>query len=60
MAPAAFLPVEPGDKVLDLCAAPGGKSTALAAKLQERAFYYRTISVLPDVNLSLKIWRWQE
>lgn len=34
MAPAAFLPVEPGDKVLDLCAAPGGKSTALAAKLQ--------------------------
>lgn len=34
MAPAAFLPVEPGDRVLDLCAAPGGKSTALAAKLQ--------------------------
>ena len=34
MAPAAFLPVEPGDRVLDLCAAPGGKSTAIAAKLQ--------------------------
>lgn len=34
MAPAAFLPVCPGDKVLDLCAAPGGKTTALAAKLQ--------------------------
>ena len=34
MAPAQFLPVEPGDKVLDLCAAPGGKTTALAAKLQ--------------------------
>ena len=34
MAPAAVLPVEPGDKVLDVCAAPGGKSTELAAKLQ--------------------------
>lgn len=34
MAPASFLPVKPGDKVLDLCAAPGGKTTALAAKLQ--------------------------
>lgn len=33
MMPAAMLPVEPGDKVLDMCAAPGGKSTALAAKL---------------------------
>lgn len=34
MAPAQFLPVKPGEKVLDLCAAPGGKTTALAAKLQ--------------------------
>lgn len=33
MTPAMILPVEPGDKVLDLCAAPGGKSTELAAKL---------------------------
>lgn len=32
--PANILPVEPGDRVLDLCAAPGGKSTELAAKLQ--------------------------
>ena len=24
MVPASFLPVEPGDRVLDLCAAPGG------------------------------------
>ena len=36
MLPAAALPVEPGDRVLDLCAAPGGKSTALAEKLQGR------------------------
>lgn len=33
MTPAAFLPVEKGDRVLDLCAAPGGKSTELGAKL---------------------------
>ncbi|SEQ56400.1 NOL1/NOP2/sun family putative RNA methylase [Lachnospiraceae bacterium NE2001] len=31
--PAATLPIDEGDKVLDLCAAPGGKSTELAAKL---------------------------
>lgn len=34
MYPAEQLDVKPGDKVLDLCAAPGGKSTKLAAKLK--------------------------
>lgn len=34
MTPASLLPVEPGDMVLDLCAAPGGKSTELGAKLK--------------------------
>ena len=34
MLPASVLMVEPGDRVLDLCAAPGGKSTHLAAKLK--------------------------
>ncbi len=34
MAPAAVLPIQPGDRVLDLCAAPGGKSTELGARLQ--------------------------
>lgn len=33
MTPAALLPVSPGDRILDLCAAPGGKATALGAKL---------------------------
>lgn len=33
MTPAAVLPVKPGDRVLDLCAAPGGKATELAARL---------------------------
>ncbi len=34
MTPANLLPVTPGDKVLDLCAAPGGKSTELGVKLR--------------------------
>ncbi len=33
MTPADRLPIEPGDRVLDLCAAPGGKATELGAKL---------------------------
>lgn len=36
MTPAALLPVEPGDMVLDICAAPGGKSTELGARLKGR------------------------
>ncbi len=34
MTPASLLPVSEGDRVLDLCAAPGGKSTELASKLK--------------------------
>ena len=34
MAPAAVLDVQPGERVLDLCAAPGGKSGQLAASLK--------------------------
>ena len=34
MAPAGLLDVQPGMKVLDLCAAPGGKTTQLAAALK--------------------------
>lgn len=33
MLPASVLPIEENDKVLDVCAAPGGKSTELGAKL---------------------------
>lgn len=33
MVPAGRLPIEKGDRVLDLCAAPGGKATELGAKL---------------------------
>lgn len=34
MTPADRLPIAPGDKVLDVCAAPGGKATELGAKLK--------------------------
>lgn len=34
MAPAAYLDAKPGEKILDLCAAPGGKSTQIAAAMQ--------------------------
>lgn len=33
MAPAAYLQAKPGERVLDLCAAPGGKSTQIAAAM---------------------------
>lgn len=38
MAPVELLGVQPGERVLDLCAAPGGKSTQIAAKLKGRGF----------------------
>jgi len=34
MTPASLLPITPGDRVLDLCAAPGGKSTELGVRLK--------------------------
>lgn len=48
MAPASILPVEDGDVVLDICAAPGGKSTELAAKLHGTGFLISMISVIPE------------
>lgn len=47
MLPASLLPVEPGDYVLDLCAAPGGKSTQIAGKLQGKG-----LLVSNDISVS--------
>lgn len=47
MIPASILPVTPGDKVLDLCAAPGGKATELGAKLQGKG-----LLVANDISVS--------
>ena len=38
MAPVGFLEVQPGERVLDLCAAPGGKSTQIGALLRQKGF----------------------
>lgn len=40
MAPAACLPVAPGERVLDLCAAPGGKSTQLGVRLKGKGLLF--------------------
>lgn len=36
MAPAVYLGARPGERVLDLCAAPGGKSGQIAAAMEQR------------------------
>lgn len=40
MAPAAILDPRPGEAILDLCAAPGGKATGIAAALQGRGLLW--------------------
>ncbi|MCD7825609.1 MAG: RsmB/NOP family class I SAM-dependent RNA methyltransferase [Clostridiaceae bacterium] len=47
MIPADILPVFPGERVLDLCAAPGGKATELGAKLQGQG-----LLVANDISVS--------
>ena len=40
MAPAIYLDARPGERILDLCAAPGGKSTQIAASMKGEGFIY--------------------
>ena len=45
MAPARLLDAQPGERVLDLCAAPGGKTTQLAAAMQGMACSFAMRSI---------------
>lgn len=47
MIPASVLPVDEGDRVLDLCAAPGGKATELGARLNGKG-----LLVANDISIS--------
>ena len=47
MIPATILPVQKGERILDLCAAPGGKATELAAKLRGEG-----VLVANDISIS--------
>lgn len=47
MTPASRLDIEPGDYVLDLCAAPGGKATELGARLKGEG-----LLVANDISMS--------
>ena len=56
MLPAANLPVESTDRVLDLCAAPGGKSTELFAKspkllISNDISYSRSLALTKNLEL---------
>lgn len=58
MSPVEFLDVHPHMKVLDLCAAPGGKSTQIASKLQNTGLLVsndislkRTKAILKNIEI---------
>ena len=54
MAPAQILPVSPGEAVLDLCAAPGGKATELGARLQGKGFLVANEISAPRARVLMK------
>lgn len=54
MTPASRLPVTPGECVLDLCAAPGGKATELGAKLKGQGLLVANDISAPRMKALLK------
>lgn len=58
MAPVEYLMVQPGQRILDLCASPGGKSTQIAAKMNDCGILFANeIHPVRAKNLSENIER---
>ena len=58
MLPAKLVNAQPGEKILDMCAAPGGKSTAIGAALKgEGLLISNDISKIQSQGTSAQIWR---
>ena len=53
MAPVALLDPKPGERVCDLCAAPGGKTTQIAGRMMGQGF-------LPVSYTHLDVYKRQE
>ena len=53
MSAVTVLDVQPGDKVLDLCAAPGGKSTQIASRLGGTGLLWANEIVRPRAHILL-------
>lgn len=51
MSPVEQLDIKPGDRVLDLCAAPGGKSTQIGALLQDEGLLVANEPVLKRAQI---------
>ncbi|WP_367924567.1 RsmB/NOP family class I SAM-dependent RNA methyltransferase [uncultured Ruthenibacterium sp.] len=49
--PAALLNIQPGDRVMDLCAAPGGKSSQLGAKLRGKGILVSNEYMAPRAQI---------
>ena len=60
MTPASRLPIEPDDRVLDLCAAPGGKATELGSRIGEGGMLLANVSAIRGRRRCCATWKSRE